>query len=325
MTAKRAVKKRGGQTHYVSWEDFHASKFDNSLKPVLTIEPGDTVVFNCLDSGGGQVTPGTTVDKLATIDWDVVHPLTGPIAMAGAQPGDVLKVEVLEFEHYGYGFTIISSDGGGLLPEFFNEPPDLHIWKIGEDRRAEFRNGIRLPIEPFMGVMGNAPKEPGAHSTLPPTHLGWNLDSRHTCKGATIYFPIEVPGALFSTGDCHLAQGDGEICVTAIEAPVVVTLRFDLIRGQNLSNVYFTTEGPTTSKYDGMGHYVTVGTGPDLHTNVQNAARRMIELLGKEHGMSATDAYMLISVAADLKIAVPVLDTKGHAACVTLHMPRSIF
>ena len=128
--------------------------------------------------------------------------------MAGAEPGDVLKVEIQEFAHEGWGWTCIYP-GFGLLPDDFGNYMGLFIWKVGKDGRAELKPGIRIPIEPFMGIMGVAPKEDGAHSTMPPRRTGGNLDIRHLCKGSVAYFPVDVPGALFSVGDGHLAQGDG--------------------------------------------------------------------------------------------------------------------
>ena len=150
------------------------------------------------------------------------------------------------------------------------------------------------------------------------------MDSRHTGKGCSIYFPVMVPGALFSTGDGHLAQGDGEVCGIAMEAPLDVTLRFSLIKGMTIPATRYETTGPTTNKVDGMGHYVTSGTGPDLHQCAMDAVRQMLDRIGKEFNIDKVDAYVICSVAGDLKIAVPVLG-EGHAAHVTFHVPKSIF
>jgi acetamidase/formamidase len=302
-----------GHTHHV---------FDNAIEPVLSIDTGDTVVFECIEATGGQLNADSTIEDLKQVDTSRVHTITGPVFVRGAEPGDTLVAEVLEIAHDGWGWQAITPDVG-ILAEDFGETYDLHVWRAGSDGRAAFRNGIRVPIEPFMGVLGVAQKEPGPRRTLPPTHLGWNLDTRHVVEGTLAYFPVEVPGALFSTGDGHLMQGDGEVCCYAVEAPLTVTLRFDVLRGQSIESVELVTRSPTTTKTDGMGHYVTTATGPDLYECAKDAVRRMIDLLGRDHGMSPNDAYLLCTAAADLKIGVALL-MDGGANLVTYHLPRSI-
>jgi acetamidase/formamidase len=320
LTASAA--RSAGRLHHLSDERRHF-KFDNSLEPALTVESGDTVVMTCREAADSQFTIESDLDTVKTMDWGRIHALTGPVAMAGAEPGDVLKVEILDFEHEGWGWTCIYP-GFGLLPEDFGDLIDLHIWKAGPDGRAELKPGIRVPIEPFMGMMGVAPKEPGEHATMPPRHVGGNLDIRHLCKGSTAYFPVEVAGALFSVGDGHLAQGDGEVCGLAIEAPLVVTLRFSLVKGRSIPSVQCDTPGGTTDRAAGMGYFVTTATGQDLNEGVKVAVRSMIDHLEAEYGLTRPEAYMLCSVAGDLKIAVPKLG-EAHASNVTFHMPYSVF
>jgi acetamidase/formamidase len=303
-----------GQPHY---------RLDNSLEPRLTVASGDTVVVECRDGTDGQLTPEGTVETLATVDWGRIHALSGPIAVDGAKPGDVLAVEILDFAHPGWGWTGVWP-GFGLLADDFGDEYGYHIWRAGDDGRAEFEPGIRVPIEEFCGIMVVAPFEPGEHPTMPPRPEGGNLDVRHLCKGTTVYFPVQVPGALFSLGDGHLAQGDGEICGTAIEAPLTVTIRLSVVKGRSIRSVEAHTPRPTTSRIDGMGHYVTTGTGPDLHDNAKRAVRHMIDYLEAERGLSRMAAYILCSCAGDLKIAVPAMGP-GHEANVSFHMPYSIF
>jgi acetamidase/formamidase len=298
-------------------------KWDNSLEPVLTVESGETIALECLEAFGGQFTPESDLNTVKNLDWSRVHCLTGPVGVAGADPGDILQVEILDFAHEGWAWTIIYP-GFGLLPEDFGDLHAIKIWRIGTDGRAEFDSGIRLPVEPFCGVMGVALKEPGEHATMPPRWVGGNLDVRQLIKGTTVYFPVEVPQALFSVGDGHLAQGDGEICGTALETPLTVTVRLSVLKGRAIPRVQFQTDAPTTSKYDGMGYYTTTADGLDLHQGVQNAVRDMIDHLEAQYGLSRDDAYILCSCAGDLKIAVPVLGST-HASLVTFHMPRSIF
>lgn len=312
---------RRPQLHYLA-DSIHYC-YDKSIPPALTIAPGDTVVIGCREAADGQFTPDSTTALLKTLDWNRIHALTGPIFVEGAAPGDVLAVEVLEIAHHGWGWTCVLP-GFGLLAEDFGDAERVRIWEVGEDGRGSFLPGVRVPVEPFMGEMGVAWAEPGRHPTMPPTLHGGNLDCRHTCVGATVYFPVEVEGALFSTGDGHLAQGDGEVCGIAMEAPLEVTMRFEVLKGESIPCVRFDTRGPTTSKVDGLGHYVTSGIGPDLHRSAQDAVRRMIDLLEARKGLDRIDAYMLCSVAGDLKIAVPVLGD-GHESHVTFHMPKSVF
>ena len=310
-----------GKVHYLS-DKIHY-RYDNSIPPNLTIDSGDIVTLVCREAADGQFTRDSTVEILDQIDWDRIHALSGPIAIKGAQPGDTLKVDVLEFGHHGWGWTAIFP-GFGLLAEEFGDQKHLRIWDVSEEGFAEFVPNVRVPIEPFMGEMGVAWEAQGPQPTMPPTIHGGNMDCRHTGKGASLYFPIKVPGALFSAGDGHLAQGDGEVCGIAIEAPLDVTLRFTLIKNKSIPAVRFDTTGPTTSKVDGIGHYVTSGTGPDIHQCAIDAVRLMIEKLNKDFGITREDAYVICSVAGDLKIAVPVLG-EGHASHVTFHMPKSIF
>ena len=220
--------------------------WDNSLDPALTVEPGEVVRFECRDALDGQVGPDSTAEDLANASFDPVHPLTGPVAVEGAEPGDVLAVDFLDFEHKGWGFTgfMPGEMGLGLLPEDF---PDagLHIWDLGDDV-GHFVNGIEVPLDMFPGIAGIAPAEDGEHDTLPPRDVGGNMDVKHMTDGSTVYFPVKNEGALFSTADCHAAQGDGEVCVTGIEAPMFVTARFDIRRDMDIQQPQLETSGPFT-------------------------------------------------------------------------------
>jgi acetamidase/formamidase len=310
-------------THHHLTDEHPHFRLDNSLAPQLSVSSGDVVVVECRDGTDGQLTPEGTLETLAAVDWGRIHALSGPIAVDGAEPGDVLAVELLDFANPGWGWTGVWP-GFGLLADDFGDEYGHHIWWAGADGRAEFKPGIRVPIEEFCGIMAVALKEPGEHPTMPPRPVGGNLDVRHFCKGTTVYFPVQVPGALFSLGDGHLAQGDGEICGTAIEAPLTVTVRLSVVKGRSIHSVEAHTPRPTTSRIDGMGHYVTTGTGPDLHDNAKRAVRQMIDYLESERGLSRMDAYILCSCAGDLKIAVPAMGP-GHEANVSFHMPYSIF
>lgn len=302
-------------------ENIH-NVWNNELEPALTIEPGEVVRFECRDALDGQVTPGSTVEDLANASFDPVHPLTGPVAIEGAEPGDALAVELLDFEHKGWGFTgfMPGEMGLGLLPDEF---PDagLYLWDLEGDT-AEFVNGIEIPIDMFPGTIGNAPAEAGEHDTLPPRDVGGNMDVKQMTAGSTVYLPVEVEGALFSTGDCHVAQGDGEVCVTGIEAPMFVTARFDLLKDAGFSQPRLETSGPFTATGRDERMYGTTGISDDLMEATKKSVRHMIEHLVSERDLSREEAYILCSAAVDLKLS-EVVDAPNWI--VTAYIPESIF
>ncbi|SEK73637.1 acetamidase/formamidase family protein [Haloferax larsenii] len=302
-------------------ENIH-NKWDNRLEPLVTVDPGEVVRFECRDALDRQITPESTAEDFANVDFDPVHPLTGPVAVAGAEPGDVLAVEFLDFEHKGWGYTgyFPGGMGFGLLPEEFKEP-GLHVWDL-DDEVAHFVDGIEVPLGMFAGISGVAPAEDGAHNTLPPRDTGGNMDIKHLTRGSTLYLPVEVEGALFSTGDCHAAQGDGEVCVTGIEAPMFVTARFDVLKGKSISQPEFETTGPFTPTGSDEPMYGTSGVADDLMVATKKAIRHMISHLQVEHGLTAGDAYILCSAAVDLKIN-EVVDAPNWT--VSAYLPESIF
>jgi acetamidase/formamidase len=195
--------------------------------------------------------------------------------------------------------------GLGLLAEDFPTPYIRHF-DLTNGVSAARRDDIHIPIQPFCGTMGVATDDPEPLPVLPPTKGGGNIDTRHLNVGAKLYLPVYVPGALFSAGDCHAAQGDGEVCVTGIECPMRFSLRFNVIKGRKLRPwiyQFVTPPGPLQPKYDEKGYFVTTALGPDLMENSKNAIRDMIDWLGAEKGLSREDAYVLCSLAADLKIS----------------------
>jgi len=308
--------------HEVPDADAHVhSVWDNSLNPVLTIAPGDVVRFDCRDTVDGQIGPGSTAEDFAAVDTDPIHPLTGPVAIEGAEPGDVVAVDLLDFEHEGWGFTgfLPGAAGMGLLPEEFDEA-GLHVWEFA-DGVARFVDGIEVPLDPFPGTVGLAPAEPGAHDTTPPRDVGGNMDVKHLTAGSTVYLPVEVDGGLLSMGDCHAAQGDGEVCVTGIEAPMSVTARVRLA-DRSIEQPQFETGGPFTPTGRDEPAYGTTGIGPDLYEATRKAIRHMIDHLTSERDLDRGEAYMLCSAAVDLKIS-QVVDAPNWT--VAAYLPESIF
>lgn len=296
--------------------------WNNANPPVLRVAPGETVEFHPLDASGGQITPASRAADITTLDFSKVNPVTGPVYVDGAEPGDAIKVTMLEFSSSGWGWTG-NIPGFGLLADQFSEP-HLHIWKYNAASMAPaaYGPGGRVPLKPFCGVIGLAPAEAGQHSVVPPRRVGGNMDIRDLSTGAELYLPVEVKGGLFSLGDTHAAQGDGEVCGTAIESPIAATVRFDLMKGANLPFPRFTTPGPVSRYLDAEGYEVTTGIGPDLMAGARGAVSGMIDLLTARHKMSAIDAYMLCSVCADLRIS-EIVDMPNWV--VSLYFPRVVF
>ncbi len=257
------------------------------------------------------------VEKLS---FDPIHPLTGPVFIDGAQPGDTLEVEILDLQHKGWGWNAVIP-GFGLLPDDFPKAY-LHHYML-EGNECIFRDDIRIPFEPFCGVMGVGPREPGRLNTIPPRENGGNIDIRHLTPGARAFFPVLAPGALFSCGDCHAAQGDGEVNGSGIESPMTVTLRFKLHKGVATQELRFITPpNKRLTVADAGGYYVATAHGPDLFTNSQNAVRYIIDYLVKEHKMSAEQAYCLCGAAVDLKIS-EIVDAPNWI--VSAYLPMIIF
>jgi acetamidase/formamidase len=303
-----------GRNHHYGW--------DRSIPPAERVAPGSTLKFECLDSGSGQFRPDSTVADVTALDFSKVNPVTGPIYVEGARPGDALKVTIHEFEPSGFGWTA-NIPGFGLLADQFKEPA-LTLWKYDPAtlKPALFGKHARVPLKPFAGTIGVALAEAGLHSVVPPRRVGGNLDIRDLAAGTTLYLPIEVEGALFSIGDTHAAQGDGEVCGTAIESAMNVALTLDLVKDANLSMPRFTTPGPVSRHLDEKGYEVTTGIEPDLWTGAKAALSNMIDLLGREHGLSAVDAYMLCSVCGDLRIS-EIVDMPNWV--VSFYFPRVVF
>jgi len=300
----------------------HHFGWDNSVAPVLTIAPGESIEFDVLDAAGGQLTRSSTVADIARLDFGRVNPVTGPVFIDGAQAGDVLKVSLQSFTPSGFGWTA-NIPGFGLLADEFREPA-LQLWDYSASALtpALFGRWAKVPLKPFTGTIGVAPAAPGLHSVVPPRRVGGNLDVRDLAQGTELYLPVEVPGALFSVGDTHAAQGDGEVCGTAIESPMRVAMKFDLIKQTPLCFPRFTTPGPVTRHLDVKGYEVTTGIGPDLMEAARAAVRGMVEHLASSTGMPAVDAYLLCSVCADLRISEIVDRPNWTVAC---YFPRVVF
>jgi acetamidase/formamidase len=300
----------GSDAPHYSW--------DNSLAPKLTIDPGDTVTIHSRDAGDGWMTPATTMEDMEQPREFKGHALTGPIAIRGAEPGDTLAIDVLALKPGDFGYTSFMP-GRGLLPDDFTGRY-LQKWDLTRDP-TPFRPGIAIPLEPFLGVMGTALDEAGEHSTGPPRRNGGNADVKQLVAGSTVFLPVLVEGALFSCGDGHAAQGDGEVCITAIETSMTSTLRFNLIKGWQVPELQYKTP-LLTAKTNTGSWYATTGHSPDLLEACRIAVRHMIDYLGRVHGLSREDAYILCSVAVDLKVS-EVVDAPNWV--ISALLPDAIF
>jgi len=282
-------------THTLSAKPTH-SRWNAALPPRLTIDSGDTVHFECQDSSGAQVHPGMTVDEFQNIDRTLIHALTGPVAIHTAAPGDVLQIDVLEVAHKGWGWSSVIP-GLGFLKERFADPFLFH-WQLDSDATRSL-SPADIPLRPFCGIMGVAPAEHGEFRTRPPGIFGGNMDVRELATGATLYLPVQQPGALFSCGDAHAAQGDGEVCINGIECPADVTLRFHLHKSHALSGP-IVESAPSAEQ---GSSYLIVESSTDAITAAKAATNRMIDLLIATWGFSAVHAYLLCSIAMKLQLS----------------------
>jgi acetamidase/formamidase len=286
----------------------HWGYFDAALAPVLTVESGDTVTLSTV-SGGPEVMPKGLAIPPALPAIHAAHKpklpghiCTGPVAVRGARPGQVLEVRIQAIDlHYDWGYTY-SAPQKGALPEDFDEMHLMHLTLDRSRMTGRLPWGLELDLKPFFGVMAVAPPAGwGPLSTLPPRRNGGNLDNKELVAGATLYLPIHVEGALFSVGDGHGVQGDGEVCVTAIETGLIGT--FELNLRDDMSLVWPMAETPT--------HVMTMAFDPSLDACVQIALRTMLDLVAARTGLSRQEAYALCSLVGDLRITQVVNGNKG--------------
>jgi len=348
------------------------NRWHPDIPPVLRVAPGERVVLETLDALDGQVTPHTTIEEVGKINLDVVHPLTGPVYVNGAEPGDVLEIQIVDVEPAEFGFTTQIA-GFGFLRDLFDQPYIVH-WSIADGyATAPELPGVRIPGASFPGVIGLAPShellqktiareqalaERGgvvltpnptdavpndpriaaeALRTIPPRETGGNLDVKQLSKGVRLAIPVSAPGALFSIGDAHFAQGDGECCGTAIEMCATFHLEFQVHKGlatkRNMREVQFARDdyyGPA-ELIAPRRFYATTGMSiesdgtnrsEDATLAARNALLNMIDYLGHERGLSRQQAYALASVAVDLKLS-QVVDVPNFV--VTAFLPLDIF
>jgi acetamidase/formamidase len=287
-----------GSIHDVSPDAFNYV-WDNSLKPVVEIDAGDEVVLHTRDASDGQINRHSTAQDVSNIDFSHVNPVSGPVFVNGARPGDVLAVEILRFEVGDWGWTAIIP-GFGLLADEFPDPW-LRISAIDPlDGVVRFSDRVTVPLRPFPGTIGVAPAQDGEHSIVPPSRWGGNIDTRHLTEGATLYLPVGVEGALLSAGDTHAAQGDGEVCGTAVESAMDIHIRVGVRRDLAIGAPQLHAPGGTLAQ--APGYQICTGVGPDLMQAARDAVAAMIEHLGARYALEPQEAYAVASIAGDLRI-----------------------
>jgi acetamidase/formamidase len=270
--------------------------WDRDLAPVVTIASGDVVEAELLMAGARQVEEDSKATEVPW-DFDTMYNLAGPIAVEGAQAGDTLEIELLGLDPGAWGWTAIIPELG-LLPEDFPEPY-LKIWDLREGSSTPLCDGVRVPFRPFLGTIGVAPDAPGQIAPFPPHRGGGNMDNRHLVAGSTLWIPVLCDGGLLSFGDPHARQGDGEVCVSAIECPMTARLRVTLRKHASEAPSF---RVPAAAQLAPGDYHGTMGISEDRMAGARKAVRGMIDWLGREHGLSREDAYVLCSVAGDLHI-----------------------
>jgi acetamidase/formamidase len=307
------------RTHYLPDEQVHFT-WDAGNEPRVIVDSGDTAVVWTRDVSDNQITQDSDTSVIAGLDWDRVYPLNGPIGVAGAKPGDMLAVEILDIRTQGWGWTAVLP-GLGLLPEDF---PDayLRVFDISNGEFAHMRDDVAIPLAPFFGTMGVCPAGASAQPVMPPGGFGGNMDIRQLVAGSTLYLPVQVEQALFSCGDAHGCQGDGEVCVTGLEAPMFAALRFTLHKGRSIPSPQYRTPAPLTPRVDSAPFYGTTGVSGDLFAASQDAIRAMVDHIHQTYDLTPVDAYLLCSLAVDLKIS-EIVDAGQYI--VSALLPEAVF
>jgi acetamidase/formamidase len=313
---------QGGKIHKLtaSLETTHTGFFDGTIPPVLTIESGDTVVMNSMMLMDGQLRCGMTLDELIVIRQAYIarqvgpHTLTGPIFVKGAEPGDVLEVRIKKLvpADCGVNYHFPTKMNIGGLPEDFPVGQFKTLKLDVKNMKTIFAPGVVIPLKPFFGVMGVAPKPGEKKPAAAPDYHGGNMDNKELVAGTTLYLPVNVLGGLFSAGDAHATQGDGEVNITAIETAMKeAVLQFIVRKDMKIERPM----GETRT------HWIAMGFHKDLNEAVKIALRDAIQFISQTKGLTPDDAYSLASLAVDLRVTQIVDGNKGIHAMI----PKAIF
>lgn len=240
------------------------------------------------------------------------HMLTGPVYIEGAEPGDSLEIRIMDLPiRSTYGVNSVWPGGGGI-PDAVKERESFVYRYDKKKNTGSFMEGVEIPLRPFMGVMAlSPPAETGRVSSIPPDFFGGNLDIKHLVKGATLYLPVSVPGGLFTVGDCHAAQGNGEVSGVAIEASLSLIGKFIVHKNKPLEQVR--AETPT--------HFIAIGLDPDLDQAMKNALAEAVKFISEEMGFTFNQALSIASTGVDFEVSQVVDKTLGVHAMI----PKAIF
>jgi acetamidase/formamidase len=300
-------------THFLTADQTH-SKFSRTIAPVVRVPSGAIVQVDTEEATDGQLNRFSTADAIASVEFDPIHPLTGPVFVQGARAGDVLAVTLHTIEVGDWGWVGVFP-GFGFLADEFSDPYLKTFSFAGAKDVARFNDDIEIPLKPFAGVMGVAPDTDEMLSTIPPRANGGNMDNPCLTAGTTVYFPVFVEGALFSIGDTHAAQGMGEVCGTAIEAPMRIVYEVEVFKNR---------EWIREPHYETSEDYAVTAFATTLDEAARKATRYMIDYLVAVHGLQRTDAYVLCSLAGNMHIAevvdVPHVLVSMHISKKTLGM-----
>lgn len=286
-------------------------------KPVLTIRPGDEITLSAPDAANGEITPASTSEDIGRINYRRLDPLVGPVYVEGVKPGDALKIDVLKLKPLGWGWTALLPEFGLLWDEI--QDPLIKIWRDLDRGFVEMPNGARFDLHPMIGCIGVAPGEDGDFASITPTNAAGNIDIRYLGAGSTLVVPVFNEGALLSAADGHALQGEGEICGTAIECPMEMTIKVDVIRGAGLDAPEVLT-GDTFPAPE--GYRIFTGIGPDLMAAAKAATRRSLAPLAKAQHISELEAYSLLGVVGELRIHEIVDIPHWVVGCM---IPRRLF
>jgi acetamidase/formamidase len=308
-------------THHILDDSVLVHRWDNRLPARITIASGDRITLQTADSSGYQVKPDwTAADFKAVFDPLKVHALTGPVAIADAEPGDRLEIKIEAYEHRGWAWTSLIP-GLGLLSDDFKEH-HLFIWDL-ERSQTRSMPGVTLDLHPFAGIIGVQREAAGEFRTRAPGPFGGNMDVRHLTAGTTLYLPVFTPGANLLAGDCHAAQGDGEVCINGMEAPMNITLQINLIKQTPLAAPYAICPNPLVPpRYQTKPWHLFIESDEHPREACKRVVRRVIEYLVSRLGLTPELAYTLCSVVLDLRISQLV---NVPTTTVTGYLPEAIF
>lgn len=299
----------GGHVTQLTTTQSHLA-WDNTLTPAAVVGPGDVVELRTQDASGGQIGRDADAGALERLDFAAVNPVTGPIFVDGAEPGDELIVTFEDVVPDSWGWTA-NIPGFGLLADDF-PAAHLRVSTVADDV-ATLLPGVDVRIRPMIGTIGVAPSGPGRTPLLVPTEAGGNMDIPQLNAGTRLHLPVLVDGALLSAGDAHVVQGDGEICGTGIETNCTARLRIELVKAANTRAPWYEhTTWPREARWA-----ATTGVGPDLFAAARDAARRAVELVART-GLDPVDAYLLLSLVGELRVS-EIVDAPNWV--VSLHVP----